>query len=332
MNKKIKDILKFLLFLIFGVVIFLWVYNEQDTKKIILSLKKANYWWIALSLFLGFVSHLSRAIRWNILIRPLGYKPRLINSLSSILIMYLSNTAIPRSGEFVRCGIMKKYEKIPFSKLLGTVVVERIFDFIMLFILLAVVLITQMPIVVKLIEKNPYITDKLDKIFTGQVQIIIALIMIIVIIVLYLLRKKIIKTNLFNKIHGFIKNFVEGIKTVYHMKNKVAFIFHSILIWVLYFFMIYVTFFSFEFTADLSILTGLTVFVMASFGMVFPAPGGIGSWHFMVIQTLLVYGIADVSEAGAFAFAAHGSMTIFLIIVGIISFILIPIVNRQYQY
>lgn len=328
MNSKTKNILKFVLFFLLGTAIFLWVYSGQNTEKILFSLKNANYWWIALSLFLGFISHLSRAIRWNILIRPLGYNPRLINSFSAILIMYLSNTAIPRSGEIIRCGIVKKYEKIPFSKLLGTVVVERVFDFIMLFILLFAVLITQMSVVIELMENNPGVTNRIKNIFSGQTQIIIILLGISGIILIYFFRKKIRSTKIFSKIRNFASNFLEGIKTVYRMEKKFAFIFHSVFIWVLYFLMIYVTFFSFEFTSELSVITGLTVFVMASFGMVFPSPGGIGSWHFMVIQTLLIYGIADASEAGAFAFAAHGSMTLFMIIIGVAAFILIPVVNK----
>ncbi len=329
MGNKNKTILKYVIFFIIGIAIFIWVYSGQDTEKIISSLKNANYWWIALSLVLGIFSHVSRAIRWNLLITPMGYKPRFVNSFFSVLIMYLSNTAMPRSGEFVRCGVMSKYEKVPFSKLLGTVVTERVFDFIMLFILLAVVLITQMPVVSEIIENNPKIAEKFEKVFSAEVILSLMTVAVIFAILLYIFRKKIQKTKIYKKIKEFVLNFTEGVKTVLKMKKKGAFIFHTVLIWVLYFIMLYVVFFSFDFTSHFTILMSLTVFVAASFGMVFPSPGGIGSWHFMVIQTLLIYGVSDESDAGAYAFAAHGSMTLLLIILGVVSIILLPIVNKK---
>ncbi|OQX97231.1 MAG: hypothetical protein B6I20_13070, partial [Bacteroidetes bacterium 4572_117] len=113
--------------------------------------------------------------------------------------------------------------------------------------------------------------------------------------------------------------------------KKWEFIFHSVFIWVMYFLMIYVTFWSFKFTEHLSLMTGLTIFVMASFGMVVPSPGGIGTWHFMAIETLVIYGIERTPDANAFAFAAHGAMTLFLIAVGVISFALLPVINNEKQ-
>ena len=96
----------------------------------------------------------------------------------------------------------------------------------------------------------------------------------------------------------------------------------------MYFVMIYITFWSFQFTSHLGVLTGLTVFVMASFGMVAPSPGGIGTWHFMVIETLVIYGV-ERTPANAFAFAAHGTMTLLLVVIGLISLILLPVVNKK---
>ena len=328
MNKKLKNIFKIILFFSVGIGIFLWVSKDQDWDKTKVALLEADYSWIILSLILGLISHLSRAIRWNILIRPLGYKPKLINSFFSVMIMYLSNMAIPRSGEVVRCGVMSRTENIPFTKLLGTVFIERIIDFIMLFILLATVLLTQMNVIIDLFN-NPEVKSKMSGLLSS-VPFLAAFagLFILILLLLYVFRSKIKSSKLYKKIRGIVSQFAEGVKAISKMERKFEFILHSLLIWVLYFIMIYIVFWSFDFTENLSLLTGLTVFVMSAFGMVFPSPGGIGSWHIAVIETLFVYGVSR-SDAYVFALAAHGSTTIMMIIVGVVSVILLPIVNKS---
>ena len=329
MNKTIKVILRTALFILVGVAIFWFVYKDLNTDKIIAALKDADYRWIAVTLILGVISHISRAMRWVLLIRPLGYKPTVRNSFLAVMIMYLSNIAVPRSGELIRCSVMKRYEKIPFTKLLGTVITERVFDFILLFIMLGIVLIYQIADIQTIIDNNPGVYDKLTSFFNAKVLIILTLAGITGLGLLYLLRSKLKETIVWKKLSEFLINIIEGVKTVWKMERKVEFIFHSVLIWVLYFIMIYVAFFAFDFTFNLTVMQGLTIFVMASFGMVFPSPGGIGSWHFMVIQTLFIYGISNPDEAGAFAFAVHGSMTLMLIVLGAVSFVLMPVLNKE---
>jgi len=330
---KLKEILykilRFLVFFSIGILLFWLVYKDQPVKGIITALQKANYFWIILSLFLSLMSHLSRAIRWNILIDSMGYKPRLMNTFFAVLIMYLSNTAIPRSGEITRCGIIKKYEDIPFSKLLGTVVIERIIDFIMLFILLLIVLFTQFNVFIEFFKNNPGFDKKFAFLRELDNLIILLIFSVLFFSVLFIFRTRMKNTLFYIKFKELIQNFIEGLKTIKTLERKWQFIAHSFLIWTLYFIMIYLTFWSFEFTAHLPILTGLTVFVMASIGFVAPSPGGIGTWHFMVIETLVIYGIAKDPDANAYALVVHGSSTLFLIIVGLISLMLIPILNKN---
>jgi len=330
MNKKLKNFLKFLLFLSIGLGVFWWVYKDVDTQKIGEALNKANYFWIGLSLVFAFFSHFSRAMRWNIMIEPLGYKPKNLNSFFAIMIMYLSNMAVPRSGEFARCAVMAKYEKVPFPKLLGTAVTGRVFDFIMLFILTAVMFLTQFPQVVQIWKNNPGAAEKVSSML-DSVPLLIGVGLAILVLggLLFYFRDKIKQLSFYKKIKETVSNFIAGVLSIKDMERKWEFILHTVFIWVMYFLMIYVTFFSFEFTSNLGILTGLTIFVMSSFGMVFPSPGGIGSWHFMVIQTLFIYGVTSEVDAAAFAFAVHGSMTVFIILLGVISVILIPVVNRD---
>jgi uncharacterized protein (TIRG00374 family) len=330
MNEKLKTAIKITIFFTIGILIFWWVYKDQDIEKIKDALKNANYFWIVFSFFLAFLSHLSRARRWKILIQPLGYNPSLKNAFFATMVMYLSNMAIPRSGEVARCGVMTKYEKVPFTKLLGTVVIDRIFDFIMLFLMLGVVLLTQLSMVLKMLNNNPDIKDKIwDIIHSTPLLIGLFIASIVSVFIVYKFRYKLRNLKIYIKFREMALNFAEGIKTVKHMERKLEFLFHTVFIWTMYFLMIYVGFWSFSFTANLGVLTALTVFVLASFGMVAPSPGGIGTWHFMVIQTLLVYGVSQGAEAAAFAFAIHGSMTLFLIFLGFVSLVLLPVVNRK---
>lgn len=316
------------MFLSVGILIFWLVYKDQDWSKIWDAFLKADYTWIWISLIMGLVSHLSRAARWLLLIKPLGFKPKFLNSFFSVMIMYVSNMLIPRSGEVVRCGVMNRTEKIPFTKLLGTVVIERVIDFIMLFILLIVVLFTQFHVLQDLVESNPDLKANLDKIVSSTPFLIgIFLFFVLLIVLIYVFRERIKRTKIYDKFKSIISGLWEGIKTIIKMERKFEFIAHSVIIWGMYFLMIYIVFWSFEFTEHLTILTGLTVFVMSAFGMVFPSPGGVGSWHFAVIITLMAYGIEN-SDANAFALASHGSMTLMMIVVGVLSVIFLPVVNK----
>lgn len=258
-------------------------------------------------------------MRWKLLIDPIGYKTRGKTLFYSVMVMYLSNLAIPRSGEIVRCSITSRYEKVPFTSLLGTVFVERVIDVVILLILTLVVVMTQYSVVFDFINNNPSAQATVARI-TQSTGLIVSLVVIGVLTfaLLVIFRKKIAEMKLYKKLRKFIVNFVDGLKSIAHLEHKWLFIGHSLFIWTMYFVMIYVAFFAFSYTAHYGILIGLTVFVMASYGMVFPSPGGIGSWHFMVIETLVIYGLNRV-DASAFAFAAHASQITMLIVVGLVA-------------
>lgn len=332
MKKKFVFTLRIILFFALGLFLFWLVYKDQPLDEISEALKSANYFWIALSLFLSLLSHISRAIRWNLLIEPLGYRPRLINSFFAVMTMYISNMAIPRSGEIARCTVLKRYEKVPVSQSFGTVVTERVVDMLMLGILLLIVLFSQMKTILEFISNNPEVKNNFEAIFNKQNFSILFILFVFFIGLLILFRSKINQNTFFLKLKNLFLSFVSGMLTVWKMEKKWTFIFHSIFIWVMYFLMIYVVFQSFEFTKHLSLMTGLTVFVMSSLGMVAPSPGGIGTWHFMAIETLILYGVQRYPDANAFAFAAHGAMTLFVLLLGLISIVLLPIVNNSRKF
>jgi len=326
LKQNIFKTLKFASFFLLGILIFWMVYKDQDIKRIKSILTNdVNYFWIVVSLILGLLSHLSRTIRWNLLIEPLGRKPRTLNTFLAVMVGYLMNLALPRMGEISRCGVLARYEKIPFTKLVGTVVLERLIDVLMLLILLVVVVLTQFGQVLEFLGNNPEVKDKLQKVIYSPI-LIGGLVFFLV--VLWISRHKIRESSLMKKAMGFVGQFVEGFRSIRKMRNKGAFIFHSVFIWVLYYLMLYCVFFSFGFTSHLMPLAGLTVFVLGSFGMVAPVQGGIGAWHFMVIEGLALYGV-DRADGKVFALLAHGSTTIMLIVLGLVGLLVLPFINER---
>jgi len=325
LRKFTVKVIQFLLFFAIGAFLFWLIYKDQDINRIQSVLKNdVNYFWIIISLIIGLLSHMSRTSRWRILVKPISHKPRYLNTFLAIMVGYLMNLAIPRMGEISRCGVLSRYEKISFTKLLGTVVAERAVDMASLLLLLLVVILSQFRQVLYFLSENPEIETKLLAIVTSPILIVGGVLLIILI---YIFRNTLQNTLVYKKVTAFLSNLKEGFISIRSIDHKGWFLFHSAAIWVLYYLMLYAVFFAFDFTSHLSLLAGLTTFVFASFGMVAPVQGGMGAWHFMAIEALALYGIAK-TDGVIFAFVAHASMTVMIIVIGIISLLILPFINR----
>jgi len=327
-NSKIFNTLKYLIFLSIGIFLFSRVYKDYDIETFKNTLRNVKWGWIILSLVLGLLSHLSRAVRWNMLIYPLGYKPKLINTFLSIMILYATNLVIPRGGEVARCTVLSRYEKIPFSKLAGTVVTERTADMILLMILVFITIFSQIGIFTQFVDNNPEFGQNFGFIFTAWFWIIAVILGISSLFILWKLRYRLKQIKFIGKLFDLLYNFFEGIKSVKNLKNPFAFIAHSIFIYVMYFFMMYVVFLSYPPTEHIGLIAGLTAFIMGGLAMLMPVQGGIGAWHFMVIETLSIYGV-DKVHGQDFALLSHTSMNLMLLIIGGLSFILMPILAKR---
>ena len=184
MKKLVIKVIKFTIFLAIGSFIFWYIYKDQDIDRIKSVLKnEVNYFWIILSLFIGLLSHISRTVRWGLMIEPVSHKPRFINTFLAVMVGYLMNMAFPRMGEITRCGVMARYEKASFSKLLGTVVAERAVDMVSLLVLLVVVIFSQFGQMLQFFDKNPEIKTNLTTLITSPVLIIIILILVVVVLI-----------------------------------------------------------------------------------------------------------------------------------------------------
>ncbi len=293
--------------------------------------KSANFGWIALVLLAFVISNVSRTIKWNLLLEPMGYQPRFINGFLSILVGYFANLGLPRMGEVVRAGVFSKYENIPAEKVMGTIVVDRVVDVLCLALAFGLALIFESE---KLLG---YLQEKMGGgeeggSSGGSVLLWLALIGVAGLAGLFVFRKKIAQTALFQRLNKILKGFWEGIQAVLRLKRPGLFIFHSLNIWVLYFLMTWLGFQAFGPTAHLDMRAALTVFAFGTLGMLIPSPGGMGTFHALVIASLtLFYGI-NSNDAFSVANIIFFSVSIgFNITLGLVSLILLPILNKNYK-
>ncbi|MFV0346622.1 MAG: lysylphosphatidylglycerol synthase transmembrane domain-containing protein [Bacteroidales bacterium] len=319
MSSKFTQALKYLFFLSVGVLIFYYIYKDEDFGKIKEALQNTKYGWIVLSLTAGLISHISRTLRWRQVIQEMGYKARIATCFHSVMIGYMVNLIIPRGGEVSRSVALSQVEKIPFLKLMGTVVAERLIDLIMMVLILLIALALNFGELMKVIDENASIQHITDSILNNRIIIVLFFVLVIAAIIF---RKQILGEKLLDKIRHALKSFVEGFSAIRRLKNKGLFFVHTVFIWLMYYIMTYLVFFAFGFTENLSANSALVVFIMGSLGIVFPSPGGIGTWHYMVILSLSIYGIGNV-EASTFALVLHTSQNFMLLVVGLISLLIL---------
>lgn len=341
MKQIVLNTLKFLFFLSIGILlVWLSLRNIPDEKKadIIKAIREANYAWIALAMAVGIFAHISRAIRWKMLLAPLQLKPKLSNTFYAVMIGYLGNLAFLRGGEVLRCGILKRYEKIPFIQSFGTVIAERAIDVFLLlivFILSAWLEYERMHTYISENIVSP-LKNKFHSLAENKTTLLLLTgIFVIALILLFIFRKKIFKNSVAKKISTLLLNFWEGIRTVAKVKNPLLFIFHSIFIWAMYLMSVYVCVFAFSETRVLTLADCLTIMAFGSLGVI-ASPGGIGAYQ-IIVQTLLpllYLSFRDAngdptSAAVAFGWIVWLAQTAVVLLVGLLSFGLLAIGNKE---
>lgn len=316
MNQKIKTLLKISLPLILGV--FLVWYSLQDVplSVIIEHWHKADKLWILLGVFLGFLSHLSRAYRWRFQLEPMGYHVRFGNSIMAVFATYLINYTIPRAGEVARASILTNYEKVPFEKGIGTIVFERIADVLVMIVIIIITLFLEFDFIYGFfIEKFQPL--KIVLVFVGLI--------VIVLMTSFYIKKS--KSKLALKIKKFVNGLLEGALSIFKMKNKWAYIFHTLFIWSMYILMFYVTALAIQDLDNITIGAILLGFISASFSIA-ATNGGIGSYPIAVFAAFSIFGIAK-DPSYAFGWIMWASQTLMIIVFGGLSLIYLPIYNRK---
>ena len=274
--------------------------------------------WVCLGVVLGFLSHLSRAYRWKYMVEPLGYELRISNSIMAVFSGYLINYTIPRAGEISRATIISNYEKIPFEKGMGTIVAERVADVVVMILIISGTLLWKFDIIFNFLSSNLKFNSKL---------LLICVVLILIVLIFFNAIKK-SNLRLFKKLRSLLKGFVEGLLSIFIMKQKWAFLAHTLFIWLMYVLMFYFTTFSIPQTSGLNFFIILIGFIAASFSVA-ATNGGIGAYPLAVYAAFSIF---DIPEAPSLAFGwiMWVSHTLLIVVTGGISLLLLPIYNRFY--
>ncbi|WP_343488174.1 lysylphosphatidylglycerol synthase transmembrane domain-containing protein [Allomuricauda sp. d1] len=319
MGASLKKTLKLIVPITLG--LFLVWYSYQSTtpeewKQILRYISNASPFWVGLSVIIGILSHISRAIRWNYMLKPLGYQPKLINNILIILAAYFTNLGIPRSGEILRATALSTYENVPFEKGFGTIVTERVIDLIMLLLIILVALALQTDIIIEFLnQKGVNLVLAVAVLAVGIIGLMVFL---------SLIRKA--KSGFALKLKNFLKGLLDGVTSISRMKNKWAFVFHTFFIWGCYILMFWVVKFTVPETIGLGFGELLVAFVGGAFAMS-TTNGGIGLYPIAVSASLTLFGISSVS-GDAFGWIMWIAQTLMVVVFGAISFVLLPLLNR----
>jgi uncharacterized membrane protein YbhN (UPF0104 family) len=314
--------------LLFGSAIMVWVYRDFDFSKVGQVLcHEMNWWWMSLSLVFGVFGHIFRGWRWKQALEPLGAHPKTSNCVNAVFISYAANLLVPRLGEVSRCGVLSRYDGISFTRSLGTVVTERLIDFLCAGLITAVAVLTQMKVFREFFRKTGTNLDSITDVFVSPYFYIILFCVIGIIVLLYFLIRAL---SFFEKVRGVALNIWTGIISLKDVRNKVSFVCYTLLIWFCYFMQFYMAFFCFGFTAGLAIPAGLVMFVGGSIAVMVPTPNGAGPWHFAVISMMILYGVS-AGDAGIFALIVHGIQTFLVILLGIYGSVALSVINKKHS-
>ncbi len=318
MTKPVKKWLSILIPLLLGIFFIVYAYNQfsaEEIKQIQFNFKNANYFYIFLSIVFGFIASLARSYRWRYALEHLGYNVPFKNQFLAVNISYLMNMFIPRSGEISRALVLKNYNNLPFDKGFGTIIAERVVDLVVLVGMVFLIFFLQFDILKTFVLD--YIPQEKIILFST-----ITLFILVISFTIYRYSKLRIILSLKEKLTG-VK---DGMFSIIHMKTKWPFLFYTLLIWISYILMFWVSIFAFPETSNLSFTAVLTTFVVGSIAIAF-TNNGLGSYPFLVSEILLFYGIS-ATIGTAFGWVVWTAQTIFTLVLGLISLFLLPLLNK----
>jgi len=328
MKKRIFSVLKYMIFLGIGIFLTWWQLGKMTSIQKFQfkeSLQNAHYIILLPVFIITILGHISRAIRWKILIEPMGYQPKTSNTFYAVMCGYLANTFLPRAGEILRCTLLGRYEKIPVTKLFGTILLERIFDLFCYFLVIVITILIQVETVSDFVKsKIELITSHKHAISIWIIIAILVLLALIIFLVVKWFLKKYREHRLVIKLKGLHVGLKEGFLTILHLKKRKKFIAHTIFIWSTYLLEIYIGFSALSATSSLGIGAAFSVLSLATLAMIV-SPGGLGAFPIAVQQVLLIYNVDNIS----FGWLVWGVTTSIIIVVGVICFGLFIYQNKN---
>jgi glycosyltransferase 2 family protein len=334
MSKHLKSTLKLLFFLSIGVaMVFLFYYKmaPDDREAFWEAIKRANYGWLLASIGLGLFSHFVRAARWGDLLQGIGYKARFPNLFFAVMNMYFFNLAVPRLGEFTRCTLLYKYEKVPFEKAFGTVLAERAVDLICLLLVMGGTILWMLPEFKEMLALLG--KDDSEPSSSGIPWMVwAALFLLAVGLLLWFLRKRVAPVaTLWNKLRSLFAGILIGLRAVLKLPHPGRFLLQTLLIWLCYFFMTQVCFYALPETQSLGIKAPLAIVAFASLAILF-IPGGVGAFPLMVSGMLVVPGLGGIepSLGWAIGWIIWSAQTLMILSVGLLTLIFTPLFNQKF--
>lgn len=325
MKKKTAETLKILAFVALGLLLAWLSLRHIPAETLLQNFKAVNLYWIALALVVAVLSHLIRALRWNMLLQPAGYRVKPLNAFMAVMAAYFINLALPRTGEVARCGLVNRYDRVPLNVGIGTVVAERVVDMLLLLLCFGLTFLVGYGKLRAYMEEK--IVNPLLQKFSPLLLIIVAVVGLSAFMaaLIYLRRKR--KTAPADGKKGIVEGFLEGLRSVLAVRRPATFVLSSLAIWACYYLMLYIGFQAHPATRGLGWDACLSVFVFGTVGMIV-TPGGIGAYPAVVGQTLTLYGI-DETAGVSFGWIIWGAQTLLFIVAGPLSLIGFPVLNRQ---
>ncbi|RZJ36001.1 MAG: flippase-like domain-containing protein [Flavobacterium sp.] len=318
-KRRFGKLLSIALPLLLGFFLIIYQYNQftpEQLQEMKSYFRTADYFYIGLSLVVALFGYLSRAHRWTYSLRHMGYQSSFKNNLLAVCISYFINLTIPRSGEISRAVVLKKYENVPFDKAFGSIVAERVVDLIIFFLFVVLALAFQFNVLKEYIVENIPL-GKLAWLVAGSFGFLLLGIF------LWFYSRWTLIERLKIKVSGV----TEGFMSVFKMRDRWAYLFHSFFIWFTYLLMFYVTIYALPETSNIGIGAVITGFVMGSLANGF-TNSGFGAFPLLIAQIFLLYGVAE-TVGTAFGWLVWISQTLLMVVLGLVSFILLPILNRN---
>lgn len=325
MRESLKTGIKVFLSLLFGGVILYWMYRGFDFEHLMTFISNEMDWtWMLLSFPFGILAQMFRGWRWKQMLEPVGEHSRTTTRIHSVFLSYAVSLIVPRIGEFARCGVLSRQDRVSFPKALGTVLMERIIDSILILLITAIVLLAEMRIFGTFFDRTGVSLDGVFRRFTTEGWIVTCVCgMAVIGVVVFLLKRLSINSKIKDAIHSVI----DGVLSLRDVRNLPLFIIFTLAIWVSYFLHFYLTFFCFDFTAHLGLMCAMVCFIVGSIAVIVPTPNGAGPWHFAVKTMLVLYGVAD-TDALFFVLIVHTVQTLLVVVLGIYAAIALSLQHK----
>ena len=325
-NSLTSRLLKIALPLLLGGAILYWMYRDFDFERVRqVMLHEMDWTWMLLSFPFGILAQALRGWRWRQTLEPVTGKPRPAVSVNSIFLSYAASLVVPRIGEFTRCGVLKRWEGISFSRALGTVVTERMVDMLLMLAIVGATVLLEMSTFGTFFKQTGTNLGAILSGFSWMGWLVTAICLVAMGVLLWLLLQRL---SIYQKVRTTLSDIWAGIGSLRSVRSLPLFLVMTVGIWLSYFLHYYLTFFCFPFTAHLGLSCALVTFVVGSIAVIVPTPNGAGPWHFAVKTMLILYGVQD-EQALYFVLIVHTVQTLLVILLGVYAWARLSFISRR---